>query len=472
MFLTIYTLIVVVLLLGLTIFVHELGHFLVARACGMIIDTFSLGFGPALWKRKLGGVTYKIGCIPCGGYVALPQMDPTHSAEATAEQEQRTLSPAAPWKKILVAIAGGAGNMLFAVLLAWLVFWIGKPSAPHERNCRIGYVETNSAAYAAGLRLDDEITAFNNEPVRSWDDLIMKGALARTADLRVRAADGGVRELTVPLEKGELGITVIPGISPQNFCSVASVLPGSSAALAGIRGGDRILEFDGVRLISREHLMALVDQRRDQPTPAAVDRKGQRLPLTVTPHYNAKEQRALIGVQFFGSTFDMDYDQVAHPRPGAQLRDHASAIFRVLRALVTPHEAKAAAGGLGGPIAVILTFWWVVQRSIMIAIWFTCFFNANLAILNLLPIPILDGGHVLFALWEVVTRRRINARVANAIMNFFLVLILAAALLLMYRDVVRMILPRFLKSAAEPAPAGAVTNAPPAAGQPAPANAP
>ncbi|MCX6996199.1 MAG: RIP metalloprotease RseP [Kiritimatiellaeota bacterium] len=461
MLLIVYTLIVVVLLLGLTIFIHELGHFLVARACGMVVDTFSLGFGPALWKRKIGGVTYKIGCIPCGGYVALPQMDPTHSPEATAEQAQRALPPAAPWQRMLVAIAGGAGNLLLAVLLAWLVFWVGKPSAPHERNCRIGYVETNSAAYAAGLRIADEVTAFNREPVRNWDDLIMKGVLARTAHLRVRAADGSVKELTIPLEKGALGITVIPGISPQNFCSIAAVVSGSSAAQAGIRGGDRILEFDGLPLISREHLMDLVAQRRDQPTPAVVERQGRRLALTVTPHFSAKEGRALIGVQFFGSTFDMDYDQIVHPRPGAQLREHATLIFRVLRALVTPHEAKAAAGGLGGPIAVILMFWWVVQRSFMVAISFTCMFNVNLAIINLLPIPILDGGHVLFALWEMVTRRRINAKVANAIMNFFLVLILGAALLLMYQDVVRMILPRFFHPAAEPTPA-AVTNAPPA----------
>jgi len=470
MLLTLYTLIVVIVLLGLTIFVHELGHFLTARACGMVIDTFALGFGPALWKRKIGGVTYKIGCIPCGGYVALPQMDPTHSTTATAEQEQRALPPAAPWQRILVALAGGAGNLLFAVLLAWLVFWIGKPSAPSERDCRIGYVETNSAAFAAGLRIDDEITAFNTEPVRNWEDLIMKGVLARTAFLRVRAPDGGVRTVNVRLEKTDLGITGIRGISPQNYCYVNSVFSGSSAAAAGIRGGDRILEFNGIRLISREHLMDVVNQRRDQPTPLTVDRQGQRITLTVTPSYDSGTGRALIGVQFFGSSFDMDYNQVVHPRPGAQIRDHATTIFRILRALLTPHEAKAAAGGIGGPVAVILTFWLVVQRSFMIAIWFTCLFNVNLAILNLLPIPILDGGHVMFALWEAITRRRINAKVANAIMNFFLVLILAAGLLLIYRDVVRMILPRFFRTAAEPA--SAVTNTPPAAERPAPINAP
>ena len=466
MLLALYTLIVVILLIGLTIFVHELGHFLAARACGLVVDTFSIGFGPALWKRKVGAVTYKIGCIPFGGYVALPQMDPTHSAEAAAEQEQRVLPPAAPWKKILVAVAGGAGNILFAILLAWLVFWIGKPSAPHERNCRIGWVEPDSAAYAAGLRIDDAIFAFNREPVRHWDDLIMKGALARTAALSVRTPEGGVKELTVALEKGALGITMIPGISPQNSCSIASVVNGSSAAAAGMRGGDRIVEFGGVRLLSREHLMALVDRRRDQPTPAIVDRHGQRLALTLVPRFDAKLNRALIGVQFFGSTFDMDYDQIVHPRPGTQIRDHAQAIFRILRALVTPHEAKAAAGGLGGPITVLVTFWWVVQRSLMIAIWFTGFFNVNLAIINLLPIPILDGGHVLFALWEAITRRRIHAKVANAIMNFFLALILMAMLLLMYQDVVRMVLPQFFTSAGAPA---AVTNAPPAATNAAPA---
>lgn len=449
-----YTLVVVILLLGATIFVHELGHFVVARWCGMVVDTFSIGFGHALWKRKVGDVTYKIGWIPFGGYVALPQMDPTHSATATEAKEGRQLPYAAPWKKIVVAIAGGAGNVVFAFLLAWVIYLVGKPSSPEERNCVIGYIDTNCPAYAAGLRLGDEIIAINNEHVSNWNDLLLRAALTETAHLRARVAGGGAKEFKVPVVKGAINFAHIEGISPQNFCNVVAVVPGSSAEKAGIRSGDRVLEIAGQKLMSREHMVTVVNEYRDRDVPAIVWRDGRRLELHVTPAYDPALGRARIGIQFPNAMFDMDYDQIVHPKPMTQIRENAIYVFRVLKALTTPHEMRGAAEGLGGPVMVLWMFWWAVSRGIMIALWFTCFFNVNLAVINLLPIPILDGGHVVFALWEAITRRPLHAKVANVIMNFFLYLILLAAILLLYRDYIRMIHPLFRRSATE-APATA-----------------
>ena len=460
MLIILYTLIVVILLLGATIFVHELGHFLVARWCGLVVDTFSIGFGPAIWKRKVGDVTYKIGWIPFGGYVALPQMDPTHSNAATGEKEQRQLPPAAPWKKILVAIAGGAGNMLLAFGLAWIIYLVGKPSSPEERNCLVGYVDTNSAAYTAGLRIGDEITAINYEHVGNWNDLFLCAALTHTADLQVRTATGATKQCNVPVETGAINIPHIEGIGPQNFCNVVSVMPGSSAEKAGILSGDRVIEIAGQKLMSREHMVALVNSYRDQEVPAVVLRNGQRVELRVRPAYDPALGRARIGIQFPNAMFDLDYDQIVHPKPLPQIREHAVYVFRVLKALTTPKEMRGAAEGLGGPVMVLWMFWWAVKRGIMIALWFTCFFNVNLAVLNLMPIPILDGGHVIFALWEMITRRPLHAKAANIIMNFFLYLILLAAVVLLYRDYIRMIHPLFSHTKSETVAPAAVTNAP------------
>ncbi len=461
--LALYTIVVILLLFGITIFVHELGHFLVARWCGMVVEVFSIGFGPALWKRKFGGVTYKIGLIPFGGYVALPQMNPSDGKDAEKEAERARLPRVAPWKKILVALAGVTGNMILAVLLAYIVFWVGKPSAPHERNGLVGFVDTNCAAYAQGLRVGDEIASVDGEPVRNWDELTLACALREQVTLEAKAA-AGAKSLSVPTEKNWLGVRAVPGISWVNACGVASVIPGSSAEEAGIRSGDTLLEFNGQKLFSREHLIALVDEARDQEVPAKIQRGDAVLELMLKPRYDASAGRALIGIMF--NTMDLDYDQVVHPRPGAQIKSHAMAIFRLLRALVTPREAKAASQAVGGPVAIFVMFWWTVQKSLILAVWFTGLLNVNLAIINLIPMPVVDGGHIMFSLWELITRRPISARIVNAVMNFFAVLLIGLFLLLTYRDVVRWIVPLFT-GGARPAAEETVTNAPPAEAEPA-----
>jgi regulator of sigma E protease len=444
-----YTAFVVLALFGLTIFVHELGHFLVARWAGMVVETFSIGFGPAIWRRKYGDVTYKIGVIPFGGYVALPQMDPSDRKE----EEKLPLPRVAPGRRVAVALAGAAGNMILAVILAYLVYWIGKPSSPRETSCVIGFVETNSVAYAAGIRIGDEIVGINGEPVGNWDELETRAALADEAVLRVRSSeDPGLREVSVPLEHTPFGIKMLEGLSPVNFCDVGSVFSGSGAEAAGIKPGDRIVEFDGRRLWSREHLILLVNAAADRETPMVVLRGGQRLDLRVTPRYDEKVGRALIGVGF--SMMDLDYSAITHPGPWSQIRGHASGIFRFLRALVTPKKARAAAQGVGGPIAIFVLFWMAVRNSVMVAVWFAGFINVNLAVINLVPIPPFDGGHVVFALWEMITRKPIQPRVFNAVMNTLFILVFALLIFLSYRDVTRLIWPRWAGENSRPPAAG------------------
>jgi regulator of sigma E protease len=451
-----YTAAAVFFLFGITVFVHELGHFLVARWSGMIVDVFSIGFGPAIWKRKIGSVTYKIGLVPFGGYVALPQMDPSDRKPDEGE-EAKELPRVAPWKRVLVALAGGAGNMVLALFLAYLVYWIGKPSSPRERNCIIGFAETNSAAYEAGVRIGDEIISVNGEPVSNWDDFAMKAALLQEVSLGVRSVEG-VREIKVPTEKNIIGVWSVEGIHPVNFSDVGSVFSGSSAEAAGIRPGDRIIEFNNQVLWSREHLIWLVNEARDQEVPAVVLRGGEQVAVSVTPRYNEDTGRALIGVGF--SMLDMDYDSVVHPTPSSQIKGHATAIFRFIRALVTPAQARAAAQGVGGPVAILVIFWWAVQNSFMVAVWFACFINVHLAIINQIPMPPFDGGHIVFCLLEMITRRPVNARIFSLLMNTFFYTLLILLVFLSYRDVVRLILPQFSNHRAAEAPAQITNQAP------------
>lgn len=454
------TLVVVFFLFGFTIFVHELGHFLVARWCGLTVDAFAIGFGPAIWKRKINGVQYKIGILPFGGYVALPQLDPSGGNPNKPEegQEQRALPRVSPFKKILVSLAGVTGNMILAFILAWVIYVVGKPSRPLETNSIIGHVERDSAAFAAGLRIGDEILSINGEPVANWSDIVLKLALTDDAKLLVKSADG---EKTIDLEtaQGDMGVHSVPGISGMDYVSVAGTMPNSSAQKAGLKPGDLLLSINGITLYSIPQLIDLVNDFKDQDVPVLIKRGDAEQTLTVRPAYNEKEKRAMIGIQF--NTLYADKRFIVHPEPWDQIKGHASGIFRFLRALVTPSEAGKASQGVGGPLMIIIMFWYAVKSSLMIALWFTVMVNVNLAIINLLPLPVLDGGHIVFSLWEMLTKRPVPAKIVNVVWNTFAVVLISLFLLLTFRDVRRFVIPNFTNNDQEEEPVA--TDAPTAA---------
>lgn len=469
----------ILLLFSLSIFVHELGHFLVARALGLVADVFSIGMGPALWKRQVGATVWKIGAIPFGGYVALPQMDPNSFLEGketggrgrspevgspksevrqsptsdlgprtsdlgpkTSDPGSRNLPRVAPWKKILVSVSGAAGNMMFAFLLATLVWIVGKPSSLQERNAIIGYVEADSPSAAAGLVPGDEILALNGRPVASWLVLAEGIALAPadTVSLLVRAPTGTEREVSIELEASEAGLRMLPGLDGLAPCHVAALMPGSGAEAAGLLPGDQILRYDGQAVYSRAHLSQLVEAVGDRAAEIVFLRSGREQSARVESRYDADAQRRLIGIQF-NTLSDLDYGDRTHPTPWAQVKSHAGSIFRFLRALTTPATSGAAAGAVGGPVLILLMLWLMVKSSFILAIWFTGLLNVNLAILNLLPIPILDGGHVVMNLYEWVARRPPPPRLVNALANLFAVLFITLFVMLTFRDSVRHLLP-------------------------------
>ena len=471
------------LLFSLSIFVHELGHFLVARAFGMVADVFSIGMGKALWKRKVGETSYQIGWLPFGGYVALPQMDPNSFLEGKNSEaggprvearngppdlcaSPRALPRVAPWKKIIVSLAGAAGNLIFAFLLATIVWIAGKPASLQEQNGVIGYVATNSAARAAGLAVGDEIVAVDGRPVHNWTDILSAAALApdRTLILRVQSPEGPAREVALATEKSPVGVWLLPDIEGMDLCHVALVYPGSGAETAGLQPGDQILRFDGQAVYSRAHLSQLVEAAAGRAATVEFRRGGKTLTAAVASTYDPKLQRHLIGIQF-NTLADLDYATRAHPTPWAQMRTHAGAIFSFLGALTTPATSGAAAGAVGGPVLILIMLWLMLKSSFILAIWFTGFLNVNLAILNLLPLPLLDGGHVVLNAYEGIVRRPPPPRLVNALVNLFAGLFIVLFLTLIYRDSMRHLVPpvqRWLHGEAhDPAVPGVFqTNAP------------
>lgn len=460
--------IALILLFGVSIFVHELGHFLVALWCGLQVDTFSIGFGPAMWKKTVKGITYKIGWFPLGGYVALPQLDPSGMANIQGSEDQDGTSPAprelprvAAWKKILVSVAGAVGNIFFAFVLAWVIYL--SPDPVTEENgggTLIGFIEETSAAYEAGMRVGDEIIAVNGETVGTWNEFATLCALVANEEndlkLSLRTGDA-TREISVPVKETDMGVPMVEGIGKSLLCIVGEVMPGGSAETAGVEPGDVVKTFAGTAIVSTEHFITLVDACGGETVPMAVERQGERVTLTVTPAFDPERGRALIGVSISSGMLSSSMPWMQYRKPLDQVKGDATGIFRILKALVTPSESKQAAKGLGGPIMIIAALWISIKVSFLNAIGFLRFLNVNLAILNLLPIPVLDGGHVIFAMWEGITRRRVNPKFANILINIFMILLLSVFVLLSGRDVIR--LPRMWRAfKGEPAPVEETTD--------------
>jgi regulator of sigma E protease len=453
---------VLVVLFGVTIFVHEFGHFLVALRLGFVVETFSIGFGPAIWKRKFRGIWFKIGIVPVGGYVSLPQLDPSGMAtiqggpeegkaapagegkDPAAEEPAEPLPPIEPWKRILVSLAGAAGNVLLAVVLAWIVA-LAPAGNTDSSGTLIGFVSTNSVAHARGLRPGDEIVAVGGEAVNTWGDYATLCYLAggRTNEVAVTVCNAAGEKVVVavPLDEDKSGLA---GIEKAMAAVITEVEPDSPAAAAGLLVGDRVRTFDGLTVASTMHFIQLIRERGGKTAPIEVERKHRRVALTVTPRYDSARGRAIIGAGISTAVDMTVMPWMVHRRPWDQLRGDASSIVRILKALVTPKESKQAAKGLGGPVLILATLWISIKISLFNAVGFLRFLNVNLAILNLLPIPVLDGGHILFSLWEGLTRRRLHPKFANVLVNAFAVMLILVFVLLTVMDVRRS--PAFLRA--------------------------
>jgi len=451
LFSNVYVALVVILFFGVTIFIHELGHYLVARWCGLVVKVFSIGFGPPIWKREVNGVLYKIGWIPFGGYVALPQLDPTamdtiqgsddSDASSEATEPVETFPRVSAWKKILVSLAGATGNIILAFVIAWSVYLIGMPATTANEDTVLGYVSPDCAAYTQGLRMGDRITSVNGTSVTQWSQFIQEAAMFEAVELDVVSAEGASRAVSVETEEWKFGVRMVGGVDARRVVKVGKVTPGMSAEDAGVLKDDVITSFAGQPVLSRPHLISLVAASVDQSTAMEVERivDGDSVvqALTVTPAFDAGAQMPRIGIVFDEISGAFDSDAKIHPRPMKQLKHHAAAIFRLLHDLVTPKTAGQAAKMVGGPVAIISYYVGMIKASLMLAVWFTGFLNVNLAIINLLPIPVLDGGHIIFSLVEMVTGKPLKARIVNALVNVFGILIITVFALLSLRDVGR-----------------------------------
>lgn len=431
-----YTVFLALFLFGITVFVHEFGHFIVARKCGLVAQTFSIGFGKAIWQWKKDGVVYKIGWIPFGGYVSLPQLDPEGMDRIQGAEEGEGFPDVSPWKKIAVAFAGPVGNILLAIVLALAIWLIPGDDAGTQFRSIIGTVETNSAAYASGLREGDEILSVNGAAVNNWYEFSVEALLQSSDSVELTVRSAGVeRELNVPITDVGGGARIVDGIFPAIPCVFGAITAGGPAALAGVEPGDKALALNHLPILGWDHFTELVQALEPGKIAAlAVERDGEELELSIAPEYNEEYERMMIGVQLGGGS---GMPWMLYRNPVDQLKFDALAIVRVFKALTNRDEAPQAAKGLGGPIAIFSMLIMAIKMGLVNTLGLIRFLNINLAILNLLPIPVLDGGHIVFSLWHGITRHKVNARIQAVLIQICAFLLIGAMLLITFNDVDR-----------------------------------
>jgi regulator of sigma E protease len=443
----------VLLLFNLLIFVHELGHFLAAKWRGLKIERFAVWFGKPIWQKEINGVVYCLGSIPAGGYVALPQMASMEAIEGKTETKQEQLPPISALDKIIVAFAGPLFSLLLAFVFASIVWAIGRPVGESETKTVIGYVYTNSPAEKAGLLAGDEIKKVDGKTVSRFS------GIGETVMWRIVSSEGDIVPITVLRNGKEMTFDTHPvkektqawerkslreiQILPLQTPIVARIYKDSPAAKAGIQANDVIIEANGVHLFHPQTLIDIVRTNANKPIVLKVQRgKSKELELSVVPAVaevvsdikskQPPEKHAAIGITDWEMGGKMDID---HPDPISQVRSSVTAMVGTLGALLSP-KSDVKLQHLSGPVGIMRIYWRLFESDYgwRLAIWFSVVLNVNLALLNMLPIPVLDGGHILLALIEGVRRRPVNVRILNWIQTGCAVVIIGYMLYVTFFD--------------------------------------
>lgn len=413
----------VVLLFGAAVFVHEFGHYWMARRRGMKVEAFAIGFGPKIVGWTKDGIEYSWRWIPAGGYVRLPQMSTSDALEGASAEGSAPVPPASPFSKILVAFSGPFMNLVFAVVIATVIFLVGLPQLVNPSI--IGYVEPDSEEARLGIQAGDRIVAVDGKRVSTWQELQQTTILALTNVVSVTFERDG-REFTHSLKavvNESFGVKVI-NLYPRDHPEIIEVFADSAAAAAGMKPKDIVVAFAGVPIVSREQLIELIQKRGGQASEIRVQRNGEMVSLTVTPKADPTTGTGRIGVSLNRSA-NLYEVKWPGPTPWRQVADVWGQIVDTVSALVHTKQTGVGAKDLMGPVGILSMLAVQLNTDFRLALNFLVLLNVSLAILNLLPIPVLDGGHIVLSLIEAIRRRPLNTRVVEYASAVFAVLLIS-----------------------------------------------
>jgi len=434
----------VLVIFNLLIVVHEIGHFLAARWRGLYIEKFGVWFGKPLWKKKINGVQYSLGSLPFGGFVALPQLAPMDIIEGKADVDREQLPPISALDKIIVAVAGPFFSLLLAFVFAGMVWIIGYPVNEADMTTVIGYIMPDSPAQKAGLQPGDKLLEVDGKRVTrflgmndsvSWAVVRSEG---ETVPLKFERA-GQVQTVQVEPYKAETRGWSRKSVRqllilPAETAIIDKVEPNSPAAAAGLRPRDIIRGFNQTPIYNPIALLEYIKKHPDETLALEVERNSSKLEVPVKPvplPTDGKMQHR-IGIQWDTS----GQMSIAHPSPFELIYNSVTSTLNTLGAVASP-KSDVKLQHLSGPIGIgrIYYLFFVSERGWQLALWLSVVLNVNLAILNMLPIPVLDGGHILFGLIESVRRKPLNMRVLEVVQGACTILIVGLIIYITFFDV-------------------------------------
>lgn len=434
--------------LGVLVAFHELGHFLAARWVGVKVLKFSLGFGPKLFGRQVGETEYLVSTIPLGGYVKLFGEDETEAN--TPEDRRRSFAHQSLWGKVLIVAAGPGFNFI----LAYLIFagWLST-GAPlfvptfHDISADVEALVPDSPVATAGMEVGDRVVKINGKDISTKTELLDAVARSNGQPLVLEVQRDGrskvlhVTPTAIHDKSGEadeqyysIGVEESPAL-------VTSVMPGLPAAAAGFHPGDRVVEIEGQPIYTWSQMTTHVKEHPQQPLRVVVLRDGKRQALTVTP--------SLEKVTINGQTVEMGKIGISGPGRSLMHSDHPlEAAYRGLEAtwgwteLTVIGLYKMVVGdisskNIGGPLTIANISGEAASQGTSSVIFLIAILSINLGVLNLLPIPILDGGHLLFFLIEGILRKPLGERQREFAQQVGLVLLVGVMIFAFWNDLER-----------------------------------
>ncbi|HEX6209443.1 MAG TPA: RIP metalloprotease RseP [Methylomirabilota bacterium] len=438
-----------VVVIGILILVHELGHFFVARWTGVGVERFSIGFGPVLLRWRGKETEYVLSAIPMGGYVKMVgEENPLEGGGGGDLSKAFATKPL--WARFLIVFAGPAMNLVLAAVIFTIVLaTLGRAVWPAV----VGKVAESSPAATAGLRTGDTVVAVDGAPVAYWEDL----------DRAVARSGGRPLELGVRRDGAEQTMTVSPrlrtvpdpifreprevwdlGAGPQLLPAITSIGPGSPAERAGLKPGDVVVAVDGQRLYTHEDLLEAIRARAGQSLELGVERDGAPLTLTVSPE-PVKERtptgeevtvgKIQAGLAPKAVKFEPYAPAMAIGQGVVKTWDMTVLTARGLWKLVT---RQIDLSNIGGPIQIATETTRQANEGLVSVAVFVAVISVNLAVLNLLPIPMLDGGHLLFFVIEAILGRPLSLRKRELAQQVGFVLLMMIMVFALYNDLTRL----------------------------------
>lgn len=420
------------------VFFHELGHFLAAKLFGMRVEQFSLGFPPRIFGIKKGETDYCIGATPLGGYVKISgmideNMDTDHLDEEPKPWEYRS-KPV--WQRIIVITAGVIFNMILAVLIfGGLAYSSGETKVELDSIESI-FVSENSLAAQAGFQTGDKITAVNGEEVPYFQDLFAPNEMMASS-LNYTVVRNG-NETTVAVED-----SLLNEIGQQGFISMPNALPSqisrivedSPADKAGIKAGDKITKINGEEVNHWLHVVEKISSAEDSLN-LQINRGGEQHQFVVHPNDNNK-----LGI--YPPTPDVfEVDQLQYgllESVGVGIQKSNETMSGIIGGFSKMFSGDISIReNLGGPVAIANVTQEATEAGGATGFWnITAFLSITLAIMNILPIPILDGGHLVFLIYEGITRREPSAKVRMALQQIGFLLLIALMIFVTFNDILR-----------------------------------